>query len=127
MLNLSLLQVIGICYLVVGVGLLINTKYYKKMLQDFSESRAVMFLSGFLSLVAGYFIIANYNVWVLDWSVIITIVGWGALIKGIILLILPKVMVKISRYFTHHNGWLVFEGIIATILGTLITYVSFFM
>ena len=127
MLNLSLFQIIGICYLVVGVGLLINTKYYKKMLKDFTESKSVLFLSGILSLIAGYFIVVNYNNWVWDWSIIITLVGWGALIKGIILLIMPKVMIKVSKYFTDHNGWMVFEGIIATILGTIITYVSFFM
>jgi len=124
---MSLLQIIGICYLVIGIGLLINTKYYKKMIKDFSESKSVLFLSGFLSLIAGYFIVTNYNYWAWDWSVIVTLVGWGALIKGVILLIMPKMMIKISKYFTDHNGLMVFEGVIATILGTLITYVSFFM
>ena len=127
MFSLSLFQAIGVCYLVLGIGLLINTKYYKKMLGDFSDSKPVMFLSGFLSLVAGYFIIANYNNWMLNWSVVITIVGWAALIKGIILLVMPKLMIKISRYFTHHNGWMIFEGVMATVLGAIITYVGFFM
>ncbi|MFH0845945.1 MAG: hypothetical protein V1851_00910 [Patescibacteria group bacterium] len=122
---MSLLQVIGICYLIIGIGLLINTKYYRKMLDNFAESKPVMFLSGILSLIAGYFLIRAQNMLIWDWSVIITVIGWIALIKGSAIILMPKVMLKMAHYFTHRKGWMVFEGIVATILGAIITYIAF--
>jgi len=49
-----------------------------------SQIPPVVYLSGALFLVAGLFVVRNHNVWVARWPVLITILGWSAILLGLI-------------------------------------------
>ena len=76
-----------------------------------------------MALLAGFLIVNFHNVWVWDWTVIITVLGWLALLKGILLLLLPKTMVALTRLVTNIL-WVavVFVLVMAGVLG----YFGFF-
>ena len=97
----QIFQLIGLMYLAVGLGILLNPQYYKQMFADFKKSVAVMYLGGIFAFAIGFLLITFHNIWVKDVSVIITIVGWMALLKGISILVLPKLMMKTMDIFTN--------------------------
>ena len=99
MTDAQIFQVLGIVYLAVGIGMLINPDFYKKLMSEFSENPPSMYLSGLAAIVIGYLLVTYHNIWPNDWPVIITIFGWVALIKGLFLLLLPRVSIKISSFF----------------------------
>ena len=54
------------------------------------DNQACLILSGFMAIIIGFLIIENHNNWVKNWTVLITIVGWAALVKGVLLLVFPN-------------------------------------
>ena len=97
----QIFQLLGLMYLAVGLGMLLNPQYYKQMFVDFKTSVAVMYLGGIFAFAIGFLLITFHNIWVKDVSVIITIVGWMALLKGISILVLPKMMRKTIDVFIN--------------------------
>lgn len=47
------------------------------------QTPPVIYLSGVLLFVAGLAILRNHNIWVRNWSVLVTLSGWGMLILGL--------------------------------------------
>lgn len=64
------------------------------------ENRAFGLTYGYFSLFLGLASILLYNGWTLSWHVLITIFGWLALIKGIIVIAWPEIS-RNTRYETR--------------------------
>ena len=48
-----------------------------------------LFAWGLVSFVVGIAMVLSYNVWAWNWQIVITILGWAALVKGLFLLFFP--------------------------------------
>lgn len=123
--DVQIFQVFSLVYLAVGVGILVNPGFYKKLFEDFVENASIMYLGGTSALVIGYLIVAFHNTWTADFSVIITIIGWIALIKGIIILISPKVMIALTRAIAKKESFLKIEAIAIIIIGLGLAFLGF--
>ncbi|MDT8299967.1 MAG: hypothetical protein RQ760_00695 [Sedimentisphaerales bacterium] len=121
----QIFQIISIVYIAVGIGIFINPGFYKKLFEDFTENTAVMYLGGVIALVVGYLILAFHNTWTMDWSVIITIVGCLAVIKGILILIQPKIIIALSKAMVQKESILKIEAIVVIILGLAFSFLGF--
>ncbi len=121
----QIFQIFSLVYIVIGIGILINPGFYKKLFEDFIENAAVLYLGGVMALVFGYLIIAFHNTWTMDLSVIITIFGWLALIKGILILIRPKIMIALSKAMVKKESLLKIEAIAVIILGLAFSFLGF--
>ncbi len=121
----QIFQIISIVYIAVGIGILVNPGFYKKLFDDFIENAAVMYLGGVIALVVGYLILAFHNTWTKDLSVIITIVGWLALIKGILILIWPKMIIAMSRSMVQKESILKIGAVAVIILGLVFSFLGF--
>ncbi|OKH83723.1 membrane protein [Mycobacterium sp. SWH-M3] len=64
------------------------------------ENRAFGLTYGYLSLFLGLISVLLHNVWTMDWHVLITIFGWMALLKGIIVIAWPEIS-KNTKYETR--------------------------
>lgn len=64
------------------------------------EDRSFGLTYGYLSLFLGLASVLLHNDWVLNWHVLITIFGWLALIKGILVIAWPE-MSKNTKYETR--------------------------
>ena len=99
--------------------------FYKKLFEDFIENASALYLAGMATLVIGYLILAFHNTWTKDLSVIITIFGWLALIKGILILIQPKIMIALSKAMVKKESILKIEAIAIIILGLAFSFLGF--
>ena len=121
----QIFQIISLMYLAVGLGMLINPGFYKKLFTDFIENAAVMYIGGIMGLAIGYVIVAFHNTWVRDWSVIITIIGWLALVKGALILIQPKLMIALTKVFMKKEMTLKIEAVVIIVLGLAFSFLGF--
>ena len=73
-------RLIGPVMLIIGIGMiggmLTEGDAYSSLLKEFIGSRALIFMTGVLALVAGLAIVNAHNLWVRDWRVVVTILGW---------------------------------------------------
>ncbi|MBU1808991.1 MAG: hypothetical protein KJ661_05490, partial [Candidatus Omnitrophica bacterium] len=119
-------RIFGLYYLIIGVGIIFNRKAFQQLLDDFCKSAALVFFGGLFALVVGLAIVLTHNIWVADWTVLITILGWGALLKGIWLIVFPGTVFKFMQSYQKNKNMLIIQPIIVLILGVVMTYFGFF-
>lgn len=122
--NLSnyLAEVWGITIVVVSLALLIKPKRLEKLFAEM-EDEATMFLWGKVSLVIGIAMVLIHNLWVKDWRIIVTILGWLSLLKGLDVLFLPGHMRKRWAKMENRQWRLIFVFLL--FIGLVITYLGF--
>lgn len=118
-----LAQMLAIGYLTVGIGLFVSREYYRKELPKLLENPGFMMLGGYIALVIGLLITHAHNTWYTDWTTLITIVGWIAVIKGIWLIAFPQSALQFRKMVQPKN--LTVIASIVTALGLLFGYFGF--
>ena len=119
-------QIIGLIYLALGIGLMLNPGYYKKVFETIIKDSSTMFLSGFLALVLGMCVLRVHNIWISDWRVVITIVGWLSVLKGILLLVFPRYGEHFKDLFSSERHMQMLSFLMIG-LGGLFVYFGFFI
>ena len=119
-------KIFGLCYLIIGAGLMFNRNVFQQVMKDFSKSAAAIFYGGVLALVIGVVIILTHNVWVSNWTVMITIIGWAGFIKGIWMIVFPNTVPKFINSYLKNKNLLVIHSSGALIFGAVLTFFGFF-
>ena len=125
--SIFIARIFGLCYLILGAGLLFNRKTFQQIMEDFCKNTASVFYGGVFALVIGVVIILTHNVWVANWTVIITIIGWLAFIKGIWIIVFPNTVSKFMQAYQKNQNLLMVHGIAALIFGAVLTFLGFFV
>jgi hypothetical protein len=117
-------QIIGIVCLVAGLEVVFNRRFVSAAIEDTLRNAAVLWVMGLIALVVGATVIAVQNVWSSDWRLVITVVGWIALLKGAFIMLFPGSAAWLYRK-CNTTGLLMASGILAVILGLFFLYVGF--
>jgi hypothetical protein len=121
-------RLMGPVLLTIGVGMvfgmLLEGDAYSSLMKEFIASRALIFITGALALTAGLAIVNAHNLWVPDWRVIVTILGWLAILRGIMNLVFPLTVQTLGdRMIASHAGVLagaaitIVIGVILSVMG----------
>ena len=123
-LSIFVAQVAAIVYLAIGVGILVDKKYYDKVFDSLMKDMTAMYLGGFVALLAGYSLVTFHNDWVKSWEVLVTILGWLALIKGVMLLAFPSTFLSVVKPWVKSKN-LSGMAAVAVVLGLVFGYFGF--
>jgi uncharacterized membrane protein len=119
-----LAEILGISLVIIPLALLINPKYLKRLFVE-ADNEITIFFMGILSLVVGLAMTLDYNIMqAQNWQVIITIIGWLALLKGLFLLFLPEYTKKWVKKMENQQ-WLPIALVVLVFVGLIITYLGF--
>lgn len=92
----------GLAFTLLGVTFLIrpeNVRTLFRLVQD----DGMMILTGYMALLVGIAHILIFNEWSLHWTLILTLIGWVALLKGVIRLTAPKFTQKLMKSYEKSN------------------------
>ena len=64
-----------------------------------SEDKAVTVSTGYITMLLGLVTVILHNIWVLDWRLIITLLGWTTLLKGMMKMGFPAHVSKKAQMF----------------------------
>ncbi len=124
--TIFLAQVWGPILVAVGLGFFFSTKYYISIYRDLEkESFAVLFF-GMLAMAVGIIQIMAHNVWGNLPQVLVTLLGWSILIKGIICVTFPKLAER-SGDWALSLKVVPAAGGFALLLGAYLSWVGYFM
>ncbi|MDF2379815.1 MAG: hypothetical protein P1V18_06400 [Candidatus Gracilibacteria bacterium] len=118
-------EIIGPVYLTVGLGFLINGAYYKKMINEVIKDKTLMYFGGIMALVLGILILRVHSVWMQDWTVLVTLIGWIAVLKGLGLLFVPEKFLVLSQWFVSDKS-LMLAKVVCFVIGGVFTYYGYF-
>jgi hypothetical protein len=116
-------RLMGPVLLTIGIGMVMGMLTegdgYSSVLKEFISSRALIFVTGTLALVAGVAIVNAHNLWVSDWRVLVTILGWVMILRGIMNLVFPATVQTLGdRMIASHAGVLA-GGAVGIVLGAV--------
>lgn len=118
-------KITSIYLLIVGLSLLIKRKSWIAVLRDMRKSPGMVMLVAFVELVLGLVIVITHNVWVTDWAVVVTIIGWLMVVEGTINMVVPhSVISQMIKYFNKPR-WYTAGGVFAIIVGVYLASISF--
>jgi hypothetical protein len=108
-----------------AIGLLGNfPDAYVNVLRDMNDQSATMIL-GMFALLAGLAIVNTHNLWVSDWRVIITILGWLAIIRGALSLLFPNKMYGIGETILASRPGTMIGAVIILVLGGILSWMGY--
>ena len=89
-----LLRLFGPVMLVIALGFALNQKHYKGMYKSLDKHPQFVLLISFLTLFFGVWVLLHHNLWGTPEEIVVSLIGWGALIKGLLLALMPAQMIK---------------------------------
>ncbi len=120
-----LAKLIGPVFIVGGAGMILNTAVYRAMFERALHDHMFIYLSGVIALPVGLAIVALHNDWKWHWPLIITVIGWLALIGGTVRMIAPQVIEQIGTSVLDYPNFFVVDGAFAVLLGVLLSYFGY--
>ena len=118
-----LAEIIGAVLVLVGLSVL-SGRSRGLFLDGLFGNRAVLWLAGFVTFVLGAVVVALDNVWSSGWQVVIPIIGWLMMAKGIFLSVFQETSTSFYRKLLT-DGPATAAGIIAVALGIVLFYLGY--
>ena len=117
--------VCGVVLLVFGLSYLINAQFWAESFKSLLNQPALAFPLFLLVLICGLLILLGHNLWVADWRVIVTVVGWAAVIKSIAVLLFPKLLTVYANWPTQTmKRFVLLGGTLWSVFGFYLTYMT---
>jgi hypothetical protein len=120
-LSIVVAKILALVYISSGIAALSGKISFNKMVEEYERSQGLTFLSGFVTIVIGVFLVEYHNIWVRNWTVLITVIGWLSLFKGVMLIAFPQSILMFSRW--RRNTFRL--GILMIIFGLVFGYFGF--
>jgi hypothetical protein len=115
----------GIILVVLCGSMLINAKFYGRLVKAFQDE-SVRFLYFFVVLVIGAVNVSFFlNQWAWNLRGLITLLGWGSLLKGSFGILLPDLSNKIVQRINLSPMVIYPVGVIMLIVGCYLLFVGF--
>ncbi len=124
--SILLARIAALGYLSIGLGVFINPGHFRKVMDDLVKSPGMAYVASLMALVLGCLMVAVHNVWVWNWPVLITILGWGAIVKGVAGLLFPEPFLNMSHRLVNKIKPFSSVGGVTVILGLILGYFGFF-
>jgi hypothetical protein len=122
-------RLMGPVMLIIGIGMIMGMltegEGYSSLMKEFIGSRALIFVTGSLALLAGLAVVNAHNLWVPDWRVIVTVLGWLLIVRGISNLVFPATVQTLGdRMIASHAGVLA-GAAITIVLGAILSVMGY--
>lgn len=110
----------GSLFMILG-GLSVLAKFLGRVIK-MTDERAITVSTGYITFLLGLVTVVLHNIWVMDWTVTITILGWVTLFKGIEKIAFPDRVNKKAQMFEKGQ---VFWGGVIFLIGAWFFKMSF--
>jgi hypothetical protein len=109
----------GGLFMILG-GMSIGAGFLKRVI-GYTEDRTITIATGYITMLLGLATVCAHNVWVWDWPIAITILGWATLLKGIEKIAFPDRINEIAQLFKK-QAWL--WGVVIFLIGVFFFWIS---
>ena len=119
-------KLMGPTMVVMAVAMLKDRDGITQLTREFINSRALVFLAGVFTLLGGLAVTIHHNIWVADWPVLITLLGWAMILGGIVRVALPNVVEAWGEKMLEVKNGLTIAGIVWLAIGVFLSFVVYF-
>ena len=112
---------IGPLFMAIAAFMVIRRDSFQEFAKAAAYDRPLIFLAGGILLVSGLAIVQVHNLWVSDWRVIITLLGWLCVLGGLIRIFSPEFARSIVDEIKPGHPAIVITGAAYFALGAFLT------
>jgi hypothetical protein len=116
---------VGPTLVAIAIAILLNVGSMPLIAAQVARDPALIFLSGILLLVAGIAMVRAHNIWSGGWPVLVTILGWLALLGGLARMFFPIGLAGIAAQAGASRALLIGCAIILLLLGAFLSYKAY--
>lgn len=124
--SLFLAKVIGLYLLIAGVGILFNYQRFQPIIKAFMADSPLVLITSVFTVILGIMLVIVHNVWVCDWRVVITLISWLTLIKGILWLCFPNYAIQLTIKWNNPSVFMA-SALFSFLVGLFLLYHGFYM
>ena len=106
----------------IAAAMLLNFASSPELAEQISRDPGLIFLSGILLFVAGLAIVRAHNIWARGWSVLVTVLGWLAILSGLVRMLFPTRLSAIAAAFAQRPGGIIAGAVILLVLGSFLSF-----
>lgn len=118
-------KALGLYFLIISSVMFINMSEFLKHLHALVNDEPVMFLAGFITVILGILMVVAHNFWQWHWRLMITLIAWFTLIKGIVLLVHPVLIQEFSLSWAERLSFAYSGAVLDFVLGLIFLYAGF--
>ena len=122
-------RLMGPVLLIIGIGmvagLFVEGESYSSLMKEFIGSRALVFITGVLALLAGLAIVNAHNLWVPDWRVVVTVLGWLFIVRGVTNLVVPALVQTMGDRIVASRGGVIAGAAFMIVLGAILSIMGY--
>ncbi|HUC50634.1 MAG TPA: hypothetical protein VMA30_14725 [Xanthobacteraceae bacterium] len=123
--SIFLARLLGPLLLLPGLGLFANRRTFRTMATEVIGSVTLVYLFGLMDFAAGLAIVLVHNVWVADWRVLITLLGWLLLIRGLVRVLLTETVMGYAKNVMRGQNVYLISGTVLSLLGLVLCYFGY--
>lgn len=117
-LTLYLAQAIGLYLILIGLSGLVAPQRWTRVMEDFSASAALTLVTGIFVFILGITLIHIHTILTDPLAIIVTLVGWIALIEGALLIVVPHLLLRIGHWSLKFTRiWAIVSILLGLFLG----------
>ncbi len=116
----------GPILLAIGIGIFVSRNHYIQLYRNLEKETLAVLLFGILAIGFGIFHIMSHNVWGSLAEVIISLIGWGLLIKGALFAIVPKFVERAGEWEAK-SKLIPVVGVVLIVIGVYLSWISYFV
>lgn len=118
-------QLLGSTLVLFAVAGLVRPAIITNAIRDFDHDAFTSLSWGITAISAGVALVLTHNIWDGSWRVLVTVIGWGAVIKGFIYLIAPQQLIGLGRWVYQNAQWTRAVLTVLLIMGAYLAYKGF--
>ncbi len=124
--TMFLAQLWGPVLFAVGVGFFWSKSFYLKIYRDLEKAPFAVLFFGMAAIAAGVAQVLFHNVWDTLPEVIVSLLGWGLLLKGIVCTVAPNIADK-GGDFAVDSKAVPAAGAVVLVIGAYLSWLGYFV
>ena len=113
---------LGPVILVLGISMIVTPASLQETTRRFLADSPLILISGVLAMTAGLSIVNTRNVWVVNWTLIVTLFGWALVLGGASRIVAPRMVDKVGGAMMDRPTITRVVGAFWAFLGAFLTF-----
>jgi len=123
--SIFLAKLLGPVLVLVAINLFMNPKTFRTMASEIVKSVTLVYLFGIMDFTAGLAIVLVHNIWALHWYVLITLLGWLLLIRGIARTVATEKVMSYAAKVAARRDLYAVAAAVTGVIGLILCYFGF--
>ena len=115
---------LGLYMLAAGTGLLLDRKAFEGAIETLRGNPMLTYLAAILAFTIGAAIVTLHNDWSGPTAILISLIGWGALIEGVLMLALQRPFLDLAAKIPMTAAVMTPFGLLTVALGVWLLFAA---